>query len=187
MALSADFLEKSSWNRSYHPQQSEPTPSRDVCLYGCIVNSQKSVKRVFTPSGGEKPKNKRNLMRTETAEFTERVRVNQQKLTAELKPRYDFIVCGSGSAGSVVARRLAENPDVSVLLIEAGGEDNVPSVNDPGQWFLNLGSERDWSFRAEPSSHLNGRVIPMNMGKVLGGGSRINLMAWLRGPRKEGD
>jgi choline dehydrogenase len=51
-----------------------------------------------------------------------------------------------------VARRLAENPEVSVLLIEAGGEDNVPSVNEPEQWFLNLGSERDWNFRARAAA-----------------------------------
>ncbi len=120
-----------------------------------------------------------------SADFVERVRLNQSRLSFQMKSQYDFIVCGSGSSGSVVARRLAENPEVSVLLIEAGGDDNVPSVNEPGQWFLNLGSERDWNFRAEPNPHLNGRAIPMNMGKVLGGGSSINVMAWLRGHRND--
>src|ERR1700732_2348464 len=71
------------------------------------------------------------------AYFSERVRVNQHKLTAELKPRYDCIVCGSGSSGSVVARRLAENPDVSVLLIEAGGSDDVPSVMEANRLHQN--------------------------------------------------
>lgn len=61
---------------------------------------------------------------SEVAEdFSERVRVNQQRLATALKPRYDFIVCGAGSSGCVVARRLAEDPDVNVLLVEAGGSD----------------------------------------------------------------
>jgi choline dehydrogenase len=122
-----------------------------------------------------------------TAAFADRVRANQQKLTAELKPHYDFIVCGSGSSGSVVAARLAENADASVLLLEAGGHDNMPSVMEAGQWPLNLGSERDWAFVAQPNPHLNGRAIPMNMGKVLGGGSSINIMCWARGHKNDWD
>src|SRR6266403_5370109 len=120
-----------------------------------------------------------------TAAFAERVRANQQKLTADLKPHYDFIVCGSGSSGSVVARRLAENAKVSVLLLEAGGSDDMPNIMEAGQWPQNLGSERDWAFVAQPNPHLHGRSIPLNMGKVLGGGSRINVMVWARGHKND--
>src|SRR5260221_13869688 len=123
----------------------------------------------------------------QSEDFAERVRVNQAKLTSELRPYYDFIVCGSGSSGSVVASRLAENPDVSVLLLEAGGSDDVPSVVESVPWALNLGSERDWGFVAQPNPNLNGRSIPMNMGKVLGVGSSINVMAWARGHKNDWD
>jgi choline dehydrogenase len=123
----------------------------------------------------------------QTQDFAERVRVNQAKLASELKLHYDFIVCGSGSSGSVVARRLAENPNVTVLLLEAGGSDDVPSVMEAGQWPLNLGSDRDWAFQAQPNLHLNGRAIPMHMGKVLGGGSSINVMVWSRGHKNDWD
>src|SRR5258705_11189241 len=121
------------------------------------------------------------------ADFTERVRHNQRQLGAELKPQYDFIVCGSGSSGSVVARRLAENRDVSVLLLEAGGPDDVPEVMRAEQWPLNLGSEREWNFTAQTNPHLNGRPIPFGMGKVLGGGSSINVMVWSRGHKNDWD
>jgi choline dehydrogenase len=119
--------------------------------------------------------------------FAEQVRTNQRRLAAELQPDYDFIVCGSGSSGSVVARRLAENRDVNVLLIEAGGNDDVPSVMVANQWPLNLGSERDWGFIGQPNPHLNGRAMPLEMGKVLGGGSSINAMAWARGHKNDWD
>jgi choline dehydrogenase len=120
-------------------------------------------------------------------DFAERVHRIQRRLHAELKPRYDFVVCGSGSSGSVVARRLAENPDVSVLLLEAGGDDDVPEVMRAEHWPSNLGSERDWNFVTQPSPHLNGRSIPYSMGKVLGGGSSINVMAWARGHKNDWD
>jgi choline dehydrogenase len=137
-------------------------------------------------------KNKTNITAssepyTDTKGFAQRVGANQAKLTSELKPHYDFIVCGSGSSGSVVARRLAENLDVSVLLLEAGGSDDVPSVMEAGQWPSNVGTSRDWAFRAKPNPHLNGRVVSMSMGKVLGGGSSINAMAWARGHKNDWD
>jgi choline dehydrogenase len=120
-------------------------------------------------------------------DFTERLRINQKKLRSELKSHYDFIVCGSGSSGSVVARRLAENPAVSVLLLEAGGDDDVPSVTDARQWTTNIGSERYWQFKAEPSRWVNGRALPLGMGKALGGGSSINAMVWARGHKSDWD
>jgi choline dehydrogenase len=122
-----------------------------------------------------------------SAAFSERVRTNQEKLASGLKADYDFIVCGSGSSGSVVARRLAENAGVTVLLLEAGGSDDVPGVMQADQWPLNLGTELDWNFSSEPESHLNGRTISMAMGKVLGGGSSINVMTYARGHRNDWD
>ncbi|BBY20752.1 hypothetical protein MSTO_09570 [Mycobacterium stomatepiae] len=116
-----------------------------------------------------------------TDEFAERVRHNQQRLGADIKAQYDFIVCGSGSSGSVVACRLAENPDVNVLVLEAGGSDESPETTRPDMWLANLGSERDWNFTADASSHLNGPAIPYSMGKVLGGGvehQRHGMGAW---------
>src|ERR1700722_13547175 len=121
------------------------------------------------------------------ADFAERVRGNQRKLRDGLTSQYDFIVCGSGSSGSVVARRLAENPDVSVLLLEAGGSDEVPSVTEAARWVENLGTERDWNFVGRPNRHLKGRSMPLSMGKVLGGGSSINGLGWARGHKNDWD
>jgi choline dehydrogenase len=121
------------------------------------------------------------------ADFAERARPDRRRPGVEVQPHYDFIVCGSGSSGSVVARRLAENADVSVLLLEAGGDDDVPDVTNANRWPLNLGGQRDWGFQAEPNPHLHGRSIPLSMGKVLGGGSSINAMIWARGHQQDWD
>lgn len=116
-----------------------------------------------------------------------RARENQDRLTSALRPGYDFIVCGAGAAGSVIARRLAENPEIHVLLIEAGDSDDVESVLDPALWPTNLGTDRDWDFAAEPNPHLGGRALSMSMGKGLGGGSSVNVMVWARGHRNDWD
>ncbi len=127
------------------------------------------------------------LVRTDDAAFAERACLNQSALRAGLKDRYDFIVCGSGSSGSVVARRLAENPDVHVLLLEAGGSDDIPEVREAIRWPANYESERNWGFLGQPSPHLNGRRMPLAMGKVLGGGSSVNAMAWAWGHKNDWD
>ena len=124
---------------------------------------------------------------SDTVDFAARVAANQAHRLVNLAETYDFIVCGAGSSGSVVARRLAENPTVRVLLIEAGGADDRPSVMDPAAWPTNLGGETDWGFTAEPNPELNGRAMPMSMGRVLGGGSSINVGVWARGHRSDWD
>jgi len=128
-----------------------------------------------------------DLIGNDTPEFAARVAANQAERRAQLRQHYDFIVCGAGSAGSVLARRLAENAAVQVLLIEAGGSDDRPSVMDPAAWPTNLGSDTDWGFVAEPNPQLNGRAMPMSMGKVCGGGSSVNVMVWARGHRSDWD
>jgi choline dehydrogenase len=123
----------------------------------------------------------------QSEKFAQRVVANQNKLRSELRSHYDFIVCGSGSSGSVVAGRLAENPDLHVLLLEAGGNDDAPSVMEASQWIRNIGTERYWQFKAEPNRWLNGRAISLGMGKGLGGGSSINAMIWARGHKSDWD
>ena len=121
------------------------------------------------------------------AGFTARVESNQRKLRTSLRQAYDFIVCGSGSSGSVVARRLAENPDASVLLLEAGGTDDLPRILDASRWRENFLSDQDWAFETRANPQLNGRSMSWPMGRVLGGSSSINGMAWARGHKNDWD
>ena len=66
-------------------------------------------------------------------DFAERVRLNQRKLSSDLKPQYEVIICGSGFSGSLAARRLAEKPDISVLLLEASSLGRRPKCDGGGQ------------------------------------------------------
>lgn len=104
-----------------------------------------------------------------------------------MQSSFDFIVCGAGASGSVVARRLSENANVSVLLLEAGGTDEIESVQQVEQWFLNLNTERDWSYTTAPNSELADRPIAYPAGKMLGGGSSLNAAFWVRGHRSDWD
>jgi len=124
---------------------------------------------------------------SQTDAFAASVNSNQQALVADLKSSFDFIVCGSGSSGSVVARRLAENENASVLLIEIGGSDDLAEIADAAKWPLNLGTDRSWNYRTLPNPYLNGRTMPVDAGKVLGGGSSINVMCWARGHKSDWD
>ncbi|MDB6082607.1 MAG: Oxidoreductase [Gammaproteobacteria bacterium] len=105
----------------------------------------------------------------------------------ELHEEYDFVVCGGGTSGCVVARRLAENGAARVLVLEAGGDERVDEVRNATAWMSNIGSSRDWQFRAEPAATLDGRRAELPMGKVLGGGSSINGLIWARGHKNDFD
>ena len=96
---------------------------------------------------------------------------------------YDYIVVGAGSAGSVVASRLAaEQPAATVLLIEAGSDGRgVAQIVDPPQWTKLDSTALDWGYRYNPSDRVGGRAIPVPRGKVLGGCSATNAMQWFRG------
>jgi choline dehydrogenase-like flavoprotein len=63
----------------------------------------------------------------------------------------------------------------------------VPAVIEANQWPVNLGSERDWSFQAQPNPRINGRSVPLSMGRIVGGGSSINVMVWARGHKSDWD
>jgi choline dehydrogenase len=100
---------------------------------------------------------------------------------------YDYIVIGAGSAGCVVANRLTEDPDTTVLLLEAGTPDTKPEIQIPLEGMKLLGSEVDWSYFSEPEPYLNNRKIFCPRGKVLGGSSSINFMVYIRGNHRDYD
>lgn len=98
-----------------------------------------------------------------------------------MRKTYDYVVIGSGSAGSVVASRLAEDPTTTVLLLEAGPSDRHLYIRMPAALGFPLMNDRfNWFYNSESEPHLNGRSIHEARGRVLGGSSSINGMNWVR-------
>ncbi|WP_029354833.1 choline dehydrogenase [Bosea sp. 117] len=98
------------------------------------------------------------------------------------KSRYDYVVVGSGSAGSVVAARLAEDASSRVLLLEAGPSDEHIYIKMPAALGFPLMNDRfNWFYNSEPEPYLKNRIVHESRGRVLGGSSSINGMNWVRG------
>jgi len=102
------------------------------------------------------------------------------------RERYDFIVVGAGAAGSVLAAELSAS-GAQVLVIESGGPDEAPTIANPSVWFYNVGGPLDYHLPINPSPRLNNRTFNMALGHVLGGGSTINAMVWMRGMQRDYD
>src|SRR5882724_4388000 len=101
---------------------------------------------------------------------------------------WDYVIVVAGTAGCVLANRLSADPEVKVLLLEAGGEDDWIWIHIPVGYLFCIGNPRtDWCYRTEPEPGLHGRSILYARGKVLGGCSSINAMVYMRGQSRDYD
>jgi choline dehydrogenase len=101
---------------------------------------------------------------------------------------FDYVIVGAGSAGCVLANRLSADPDISVLLLEAGGKDDYFWIKIPVGYLFTIDNPRtDWRYRTEPEPGLNGRSLSYPRGRTLGGCSSINAMIYMRGQARDYD
>ncbi len=112
---------------------------------------------------------------------------NSQDVGGTLE-RFDYVIIGAGSAGCVLANRLSEDPQVSVLLLEAGGSDWNPWIHVPVGYFKTMHNPAtDWCYLTDPDDGINGRRLQWPRGKVLGGSSSLNGLLYIRGQRQDYD
>jgi choline dehydrogenase len=101
---------------------------------------------------------------------------------------FDYIIVGAGTAGCVIARRLLDQTNATVLLLEAGNGDPLTEITtDPNKWFMSFGTNIDYQYQYAPQPFLNDRVINSPRGKLLGGSSSINGLIWARGSSADYD
>src|SRR5262245_35748944 len=101
---------------------------------------------------------------------------------------FDYVIVGAGTAGCLLANRLSADPNVRVLLLEAGGKDDWMWIHIPVGYLYCINNPRtDWCFQTEGEPGLNGRTLRYPRGKVLGGSSSINAMLYLRGQARDYD
>ena len=100
---------------------------------------------------------------------------------------YDYVIVGAGSAGCVLAARLTEDPDVNVLLLEAGPPDVKDNIHVPLGYLQLARTDVDWDYSSAPEPFCDGRRIALPRGKTLGGSSSINAMVYIRGNHRDYD
>src|SRR6201986_3454930 len=104
-----------------------------------------------------------------------------------MSERFDYVVVGAGSAGCVLAARLSEHPDVTVALLEAGGEDTAPEIRIPAIFPIMFKTELDWDLFSARDPGRKTRRLYLPRGRMLGGCSSINAMIYVRGNRLDYD
>src|SRR6476660_698880 len=107
-------------------------------------------------------------------------------LNKEIESHYDYIVVGAGAGCPVLAAELSAS-SAQILVSESGGPDDAPTIMNPSIWFYNVAGPLDSHLSIAPSSRLNNRKFNMALGHVLGGGTSINAMVWVRGMQRDYD